>query len=233
MARKRQASSGADAPDRTDPTDPTDNRTDPTDRSDDPTDRTAADLDSTAQQFLAIVGSPLFAYALAAVLAVPAVLYLTAPLPSAPSAESVPEPPARRDTLARMAEPSRETLEPRARALKLLKRYEHALRDRDLNELRDYWQMTPQQEREMEELFRDARVVSPLVDLQQVEALGDDRMRIAFAQVLTLVRGAGQFYARGPTVFRADVVRAPGFDAWMLQNREEVPAQPAKPVARD
>jgi hypothetical protein len=94
--------------------------------------------------------------------------------------------------------------------------------------------MSPEQEKDMADLFRDARIVSPLVDLQQIEPRGDDGMLIAFAQVLTLVRGAGQFYARGPTVYRAEVVRAPGFDAWMLRDVQEVSgSKPAAPVGRE
>ncbi len=161
-------------------------------------------------------------------------LWLTEPGAPAPDVATPVEVSEAATSKVRLAEIPDEPVSPRSRALQMLDGYQQALRDRDINALRRYWDMTPQEQSAMEELFRDARIVSPLVDLQQVEGESDERMRIAFAQVLTLVRGAGQFYARGPTVFRAEAVRAPGFDSWMMRNREEVPQQGnAKPVASE
>jgi hypothetical protein len=236
MARKRSSGlppAGSDTTDGTETTDTShESRTSPA-----ASENVAEDLGRTAEQFSMMVRSPLFAYGLAALLAIPAFLYFT----QAPEADDVAvvvtptvAAPAASGSRMQIAELPDAPVEPRARAVLLLQRYEHALRDRDLEELREYWEMSPEQEKDMADLFRDARIVSPLVDLQQIEPRGDDGMLIAFAQVLTLVRGAGQFYARGPTVYRAEVVRAPGFDAWMLRDVQEVSgSKPAAPVGRE
>lgn len=220
MARKR---SSGQLPAGGDPTDPSDRSDRPHAAAED----VAFDLERTAVQLWSILRTPQFAWGLVALLALPAFLFFTQAPAAEDAAVAVPSPvaaPAAAGARVQIAELPEAPLEPRGRAVLLLQRYEQALRDRDLEDLRGYWAMSPQQEKDMADLFRDARIVSPLVDLQQVEPVDDERMRIAFAQVLTLVRGAGQFYARGPTVYRAEVVRAPGFDAWMLRDVEEVAA---------
>lgn len=217
MARKRSSGSSPAGDDGTD-------GADTTHRSQAATDDVAFDLERTAVQLWSILRTPQFAWGLVALLAVPAFLFFGGEPAVDETPAALPSPVTVAGARVQIAELPEAPLEPRGRVVLLLQRYEQALRDRDLEELREYWAMSPQQEKDMADLFRDARIVSPLVDLQQVEPVDDERMRIAFAQVLTLVRGAGQFYARGPTVFRAEVVRAPGFDAWMLRDVEEVAA---------
>lgn len=181
--------------------------------------RIAVLWEQAAPRLRRIADSTTFAYSLAAVLAIPAALYLTTPVPHAAPGESAA---LEHDEVAPTpAIPA----EPRARALRLLQHYEDALRARDINRLRDVWEMTPGDEAALRELFADARIVSPLVDLQHVAMPTNDatgNQRIVFAQVLTLVRGAGQFYARGPTVYEAEIVPGPGFDFWRMRSRREI-----------
>jgi len=170
------------------------------------------------------VRSPAFAYGLAALLAIPALLYFV----DGRSAEST-EPRTVAAAPAAVEVPAPAVTEPRARALRMLGQYEAALRARNLERLRDVWEMSDEEEAALRDIFEEARIVSPLIDLQHVEipvGAEDGSLRIVFAQVLTLARGASQFYARGPHVYEADVVRGPGFDFWMMRNRREVKDSP-------
>lgn len=114
--------------------------------------------------------------------------------------------------------------DPKLVAERVMQRYEGALRARDLDQLRAVWDIAGSELDAVRELFEEARVVAPLIDVQAVTSAASDRRRIhvEFAEVLTMLRGTGQVFARGPTFYVAEIVRGPGPDGWFIQSRREL-----------
>lgn len=165
-----------------------------------------------------LIWTPVVGYTLAAILAVPAALYvwqLLAPA-AAPSVESPAAPQAADSApFVSSANPD-EPPQPRIAARSLLRRYEEALRARDMRQLEAIWRMDDDDRKDYRELFNEARLIGTLIDIQNTQLAPDDTVLMSFVQVLTVVRGDDEYSARGPIVYDVKVQRDDGFDDWVI-----------------
>lgn len=173
-----------------------------------------------------VIASPVFAYGLAALLAVPAGLFAVSKLQRASDSAIACATPAEA--------PPPLSSDPSAVAKRVMQRYETALRSRDVDQLRAVWDVGGIELDAIRELFDEARVIAPLIDVQEVTTTDDGprRIYVEFAEVLTMLRGTGQVFARGPAFYTAEIVRGPGADGWFIQSRREVQSNPSERSGR-
>lgn len=174
-----------------------------------------------------LVLHPAFAYAVALLLAIPAVRYYS--LPASPEATrslsgSVPE---RSGGAPVKSLPPSSTVvasgESAAAALTLLNQYKAAYEARDLAALRRIWKMSPDVEHELGRLFAETKTLTLLLDVREVRAHAQgDTVSVEFLQGLMRVTRDNRLYAVS-AVYTADLQQRADSKSWVIEDVQKLP----------
>ncbi len=179
--------------------------------------------------FRHLVLHPAFAYAVALLLAIPAVRYYA--LPAAPESTRSLSGSAQERAGVTPGKPFSPSLppgisasgEPHVVAHTLLNEYKAAYEARDVEALRRIWQMSPEVERELGRLFAETKTLTLLFDEREVRASAQgDRVSVEFLQGLMRVTADNRLYAVS-AVYTADLQQRADSKSWVIQDLQKLP----------
>jgi len=200
-----------------------------------------------ARRIPRVVLHPAFGYAVALLLAIPALRYFTQPIAQEP-VDRQPElsrsgatVETRSGTLeTRSGVQSAGTLivqrgvipphvapsDPRMAALKLLSEYKAAHEACDIKALRRVWEMDYEAEQEMTQRCSTTRALALLIDVRNVTATASgDRAVVKFLQVLVRTNDDNRVFQAGPVVYSADVTRHGESGEWAIVGLSEIKSE--------